>query len=48
MENGILIWGLIGFTALIVMFQAVPAVIVFTSMIKGLFASSEKTTTEVM
>ncbi|MDD2309137.1 MAG: hypothetical protein PHH91_06100 [Desulfuromonadaceae bacterium] len=40
--SGPLVWLFIGFCALIVMLQAVPAVILFISMVRGLFSASEK------
>jgi len=42
MEN-ILVWALAGFAAVVVMFQAVPAVITFVGMVKGVLAPSAKT-----
>ena len=41
-ETGILVYFFIGFFALIVISQLVPAVILFVGMIKGVFARSEK------
>ena len=41
-ETGILIYFFIGFFALIVVSQLVPAVILFVGMIKGVFARNEK------
>jgi hypothetical protein len=40
--SGLLIWALIGFAVLVVMLQAVPAVIMLVAMMKGLFASADK------
>lgn len=40
--SGLLVWFLIGFGTLIVMLQAVPAMILFVSMLRGLFSASEK------
>lgn len=37
-----LIWAFIGFGVMVIMLQAVPALILFASMLKGLFASSAK------
>ena len=41
-ENGMLIWAFIGFGVMVIMVQAVPAIILFASMLKGLFAHSDK------
>ena len=41
-ENGILVYFFIGFFALIVVAQLVPAVILFIGMVKGVFSPSEK------
>ena len=41
-ETGILVYFFIGFFALIIISQLVPAVILFVGMIKGVFARSEK------
>lgn len=38
--NGMLIWFLIGFAVMILLFQAAPAVLMFASMMKGLFSSN--------
>lgn len=38
--SGLLIWFLIGFAVLVVMLQAMPALIMFGSMLKGLFSPS--------
>ena len=43
---GILTYLFIGFFALIVVTQLVPAVILFVSMLKGLFSGTEKTSTK--
>ena len=40
--SGPLIWAFIGFGVMVIMLQAVPALILFASMLKGLFADSEK------
>ncbi|MBV5340348.1 MAG: hypothetical protein J0665_12485 [Deltaproteobacteria bacterium] len=40
--NGPLIWLFIGFGVLVVMLQLVPALILFVSMLRGLFSASEK------
>jgi len=37
-----LTWLFIGFGVMVIMLQAVPALILFVSMLKGLFAASEK------
>jgi len=44
-ENGFLIWALIGFAALVVMFQAVPAVFMLFATLKSLFSSADKEVT---
>ncbi|MBV5339420.1 MAG: hypothetical protein J0665_07660 [Deltaproteobacteria bacterium] len=36
-DNGMLVWGFIGFAAVILLTQAAPAVTMFVSMVKGLF-----------
>ena len=41
-ETGILVYFFIGFFALIVVAQLVPAVILFIGMVRGVFARSEK------
>ncbi|HTG81670.1 MAG TPA: hypothetical protein VL949_06975 [Geobacteraceae bacterium] len=41
-EGGLLIPLFLGFGACILVFQAIPAVILFCSMIRGLFPSREK------
>jgi len=43
---GILTYFFIGFFALIIVSQLVPAMILFAGMIKGLFAGREKTSTK--
>ncbi len=43
--SGPLAWFIIGFGVLIIMMQAVPAMILFVSMLRGLFSSSEKEVT---
>ena len=43
---GILTYFFIGFFALIIVSQLVPAMILFVGMIKGLFAGQEKTSTK--
>jgi hypothetical protein len=40
--SGPLTWFFIGFGVMVIMLQAVPALILFASMLKGLFATSEK------
>ena len=42
-DTGILIYFFIGFFALIVVSQLVPAAILFVGMIKGVFTRNEKT-----
>ena len=41
-EHGILVYFFIGFFALIIVSQLVPALILFFGMVKGVFSSSEK------
>ena len=41
-ESGLLIWAFIGFGVMVIMLQAVPAMILFTSMLKGVFAPTDK------
>ena len=43
---GILTYFFIGFFALIIVSQLVPAMILFAGMVKGLFAPSEKASTK--
>lgn len=43
--SGPLIWFFVGFGALVVLLQAVPALVLFVSMLKGLFATSDKEVT---
>jgi hypothetical protein len=43
--SGPLTWFFIGFGVMVIMLQAVPALILFASMLKGLFAASEKEVT---
>jgi len=43
--SGPLVWFFIGFGVVVVMLQLVPAVILFITMLKGLFAASEKEAT---
>jgi len=42
-EAGLLIWALIGFAVLVVMLQAVPAMIMLVAMAKAVFAPAENT-----
>jgi len=44
---GILAYFFVGFFALIIVTQLVPAMILFFGMVKGLFSSSEKTSVKV-
>jgi hypothetical protein len=47
-ENaGILTYAFIGFFALIIVSQLVPAMILFFGMVKGLFAGKEKTSVSI-
>lgn len=41
--SGLLTWFLIGFGVMVIMLQAVPALILFASLIKGLFANQHET-----
>lgn len=41
--SGLLIWSLIGFGVMIIMLQAVPALILFVSLLKGLFSGQHET-----
>lgn len=38
--NSMLVWFFIGFGVMVVLFQAAPAIVMFASMIKGLFSSN--------
>lgn len=40
--NGLLVWIFIGFMVLVIMIQAVPAIVMFASMLKGLFSTPTK------
>ena len=42
-EAGLLIWALIGFAVLVVMLQAIPAMLMLYAMIKGLLAPADTT-----
>jgi len=42
-EAGLLIWALIGFAVLVVMLQAVPAMIMLVAMVKAVCAPAENT-----
>ena len=44
---GILAYFFVGFFALIIVTQLVPAMILFFGMVKGLFSSAEKTSVKV-
>lgn len=39
-SNGMLVWFFIGFGVMVVLFQAAPAIVMFASMMKGLFSSN--------
>jgi len=39
-SNGMLAWFFIGFGVMVVLFQAAPAIVMFASMMKGLFSSN--------
>ncbi|MGB4599925.1 MAG: hypothetical protein WBI04_08110 [Trichlorobacter sp.] len=41
--SGLLTWFLIGFGVMVIMLQAVPAMILFASLLKGLFADQHET-----
>ena len=43
--HSMLVWFFIGFGAMILMFQAAPAMIMFCSMLKGLFSTNPVETT---
>jgi heme exporter protein D len=43
--SGPFIWVFLGFTVLVVMLQAIPALILFVSMLRGLFSPSAKEAT---
>jgi hypothetical protein len=38
--SGILVWFLIGFGVMVLLFQAAPAMVMFSSMLKGLFSNT--------
>lgn len=40
-EAGLLIWGLIGFSVLVVMLQAVPAMTMLYAILKGVFGHAD-------
>ncbi|MDY0300610.1 MAG: hypothetical protein RBQ99_03370 [Trichlorobacter sp.] len=40
--SGLLVWFLIGFAALVVILQGIPAVVMFASMLKGLFGTQHQ------
>lgn len=37
-DSGMLVWFLIGFGVMVMLFQAAPAIVMFISMLKGLFS----------
>lgn len=41
-DAGLLVWALIGFAVLVVMLQAVPAMIMLGAMVKAVFAPADK------
>lgn len=43
-ENSLLLFLFLGFGALIIVFQAIPGILLFFSMLKGLFMSAPKET----
>lgn len=43
--SGPQVWAFLGFAVMVVMLQAVPALILFVSMLRGLFSSAEKEAT---
>ena len=43
--SGPLVWFFVGFGALIIIIQAIPAVTLFASMLKGIFSHSDKEAT---
>lgn len=42
--SGMLVWFLIGFGVMVMLFQATPAIVMFISMLKGLFSSNRSET----
>ena len=40
-DTNLLMWGFLGFAVSIILIQAIPATVMFYSMLKGLFASSD-------
>jgi hypothetical protein len=46
-DAGILAYFFVGFFALIIVTQLVPAMILFFGMVKGMFSSSEKTSVKI-
>ena len=44
--SGPLVWFFIGFGVLLIMLQAVPAIILFISLLRGLFSTSEEEVTQ--
>jgi len=38
-DSGMLVWFLIGFGVMVILFQAAPAMVMFFSMLKGLFSN---------
>lgn len=42
-EAGLLIWALIGFAVLVVMLQAIPAMVMLYAMVKGVLAPADTT-----
>lgn len=43
--NSVLVWFFIGFGVMIVLFQAAPALITFSAIVRGLFSTSPSTAT---
>lgn len=42
---GLLIWAFIGFCGMLIMVQAVPALVLFIAILKGLFSAPDKEVT---
>jgi len=41
METNILMWALAGFAAVVVLMQTIPALVMFTGMVKGVLSPSD-------
>lgn len=42
---GLLVWAFIGFGVMVIALQSVPAMVLFASMLKGIFSSTDKEVT---